>query len=149
MASPARQFFDIGDDPDAVRRPPSLRLLRRPVPVPAAPRSLAHDRDPRTLARQLAQVIAEVLVGARPARQLDDLTAPEVIRLLCRNAGRLAARPGLIPVRPIVDSVHLRQPRADVAEACAVVDLGVRKRAIAIRLESTDGRWRCTALHIG
>jgi hypothetical protein len=94
-------------------------------------------------------VIAEVLVGARPAHQLDDLTAPEVIRLLCRNAGRLAPRPGLLPVRPIVDSVHLRQPCSDVAEACAVVDLGVRKRALAIRLESAAGRWRCTDLHIG
>jgi hypothetical protein len=94
-------------------------------------------------------VTAEVLVGARPARQLDDLTAPDVIRLLCRNAGRLAPQQGLAPVRPVVDSVHVRQPCAGVVEACAVINLGIRKRAIAIRLEAAGTHWRCTALHIG
>jgi hypothetical protein len=36
-----------------------------------------------------------------------------------------------------------------VAEACAVIDLGIRKRAIALRLEAVDQQWRCTALCVG
>lgn len=105
--------------------------------------------DPRPLSRGLAQTISEVLTGARPARQLDDLAAPEVIRLLCRSAGRLMIQPGVPPSRPIVGSVHVREPCYGVAEACAVIDLGARKRAIALRLEAVDQQWRCTALHVG
>lgn len=105
--------------------------------------------DPRPLSRGLAQTIAEVLAGARPARQLDDLAAPDVIRLLCRSAGRLTIQPGIPAPRPIVGSVHVRLPCHGVAEACAVIDLGIRKRAIALRLEAVDQEWRCTALCVG
>lgn len=105
--------------------------------------------DPRQISHLLAQTIAEVLAGARPARQLDDLAAPDVIRLLCRSAGRLTIQPGVPAPRPLVGSVHVRQPCDGVAEACAVIDLGIRKRAIALRLEATERLWRCTALHVG
>jgi hypothetical protein len=30
----------------------------------------------------------------------------------------------------------------------AVVRRGERHRAVALRLEGADGRWRCTALHL-
>jgi hypothetical protein len=48
-----------------------------------------------------------------------------------------------------VGSLHISEPRDGVAEVCAVVDTGVRKRAIALRLEGIDGQWRCTALQVG
>jgi Family of unknown function (DUF6459) len=105
--------------------------------------------DPKPLVRRLAQVIAEVLAGARPAAQLSDVAAPDVIRLLVRSAGRLRAYPTGPQQRPVVRSVHIDEPRLGVAEACAVINLGTRYRAIALRLESTNGRWRCTDLRIG
>jgi hypothetical protein len=105
--------------------------------------------DPLPTTRGLAQVIAEVLTGARPAAQLSDVAAPEVIRLLVRNAGRLRAVPGVPPQRPIVGAIHVFEPVPGVAEACALINLGVRYRAIALRLEAPNGRWQCTALHIG
>lgn len=148
MARPAVRG-DAGYDA-AGRRVPGhtqgLRLVRE------AERQAAVDPvlpDPRPLSRGLAQTIAEVLAGARPARQLDDLACPDVIRLLCRSAGRLTIQPGVPAPRPIVGSVHVRQPCYGVAEACAVIDLGVRKRAIALRLEAVGRQWRCTALSVG
>jgi hypothetical protein len=97
----------------------------------------------------MAQAIAEVLAGARPVTQLTDVATLDVIRLLSRNAGRLCARPGLPPQRPIVNAVHLGEPVEGVAEACAVVNLGTRYRAIAFRLELAADRWRCTAVRVG
>jgi hypothetical protein len=123
-----------------------LRLVGRSAPAPAKATSPA---GPVVPTRQLAQVIAEVLVGARPAAQLSDVAAPEVIRLLARSAGRLSPGPGLRAQRAVVGAVHVHQPAHGVAEACAVIDLGIRCRAIAFRLDAVAGRWQCTALHIG
>ncbi|MBV9487470.1 MAG: hypothetical protein JO246_15670 [Frankiaceae bacterium] len=106
--------------------------------------------DPMPATRRLAQVIAEVLTGARPAAQLSDVAAPDVIRMLVRSAGRLRAVPGAPVLCPIVCTVHIDEPAPGVAEACALINLGVRYRAIAFRMEAAgDDRWRCTALHIG
>jgi len=105
--------------------------------------------DPRPWTARLAQAIAEVLAGARPASQLSRVATLEVLQLLERGAGRLGVRPGAPPQRPIVASVHISEPRDGVAEACAVIDTGARKRALALRLEGVNGQWRCTALHVG
>jgi hypothetical protein len=105
--------------------------------------------DPRLLVSRLAQAIAEVLAGVRSARQLDDLVSPDVIRLLCRSAGRLSARPGSSRYRPVVHSVHVGEPCPGVAEACVVINVGNRKRALALRLEAIGRQWRCTVLHVG
>jgi hypothetical protein len=120
-------------------RPLRLVAAAEPSPYP----------DPRPLTRRLAQAIAEVLVGLRAAGQLSAVAATDVTRLLTRNTGRLGTPPGTPQQRPIVASVHVREPCPAVAEACAVIDLGQRKRVIALRLEAADGQWRCTALHIG
>jgi Family of unknown function (DUF6459) len=105
--------------------------------------------DPRPWTARLAQAIAEVLAGARPAGQLSHVATLDVLQLLERGAGRLGSRPGAPAQRPIVGSVHVSEPRDGVAEACAVVDTGPRMRALALRLEGVNGQWRCTALQIG
>jgi hypothetical protein len=105
--------------------------------------------DPRPWTIRLAQAISEVLAGARPAGQLSRVATLEVLQLLERGAGRLGGRGAGPAQRPVVGSVHLSEPCDGVAEACAVVDTGSRKRALALRLEGIDGQWRCTAVHIG
>jgi hypothetical protein len=90
-----------------------------------------------------------VLTGARPAAQLCDVASPEVTAMLLRSAGRMHGRPGVPVQRPVVSAVHVHEPLPGVTEACALIDLGVRYRAIALRLEAASGRWRCTALSIG
>lgn len=133
---------------------PPPRRLRRSAPArrigagaPRTERSLLPD--PRLPTERLAQAIVEVLAGARPAAQLAGLTSFEVLRFLTRGAGRLGARPGGPPQRPVIGSVRITEPSPGVIEASAVIHIGVRVRALALRLEGIDGRWRCTAIHLG
>jgi hypothetical protein len=106
--------------------------------------------DPSPWTRRLAQAIAEILAGARPAAQLARHTTLDVLEHLERSTGRLG-RTGTraAAMRPLVVSVHVSEPADGIAEACAVVDTGPRRRALALRLEGQDGRWRCTELQFG
>jgi hypothetical protein len=123
--------------------------------VPPAQRDLSVQRgealpDPRRWTVRLTQAMAEVLAGARPAQQLADVTSLEVLHLLERWAGRLHGGNRFGPAtRPRVASVHFSQPVEGVGEACAVVDTGRRRRALAIRIEADRGRWKCTAMAVG
>lgn len=131
------------------RRPRRPRRTYHLTAAAKAQPALRMAGDPGPVARRLSQAVAEVLAGIRPARQLDDFAAPEVIRLLCRNAGRLGGPARPPRQRPVVSSVHVREPCPGAAEACAVIDTGPRRRAIALRLDADGARWRCTALHLG
>jgi hypothetical protein len=48
----------------------------------------------------------------------------------------------------MLQTVHVTQPADGVVEACTVFRLGRRTRALALRMEGLDGRWRCTALRL-
>jgi hypothetical protein len=48
-----------------------------------------------------------------------------------------------------VHSIHIIEPADGVAEIAAIVRVGERFRAMALRLEGLDGRWRCVRLQIG
>lgn len=115
------------------------------APTAAAP-------DPRRFVAAFAQGIAEVLMGVRPPQQLAQATTLEVLGQLERNAGRLTPRTAVrnsARTRPRVSSVRLCEPCSGVAEVCAVVDTGARRRALALRLEAVAGRWQCTVLRVG
>ncbi|HET7902719.1 MAG TPA: Rv3235 family protein [Candidatus Nanopelagicales bacterium] len=131
----------------------SLRLVTRtpadddtdPV-VAEVPTSRAHLPEPGTWTAQLVQAVLEVLAHERPRHQLVRWLAPEVyadlgVHLAARPAGRPAPR-----ARRTVSSIHVFEPADGVAEATAVVVGGARARAMALRLEGWDGRWRCTRL---
>lgn len=105
--------------------------------------------DPRPWTARLAQAIGEVLAGARPPAQLSRVATLDVLQQLERNAGRLGTTSGMRAQRPVVSSVHLSEPRDGVAEACAVLNTGARRRALAFRLEGRGGEWRCTAIQVG
>jgi hypothetical protein len=120
------------------------------------PTSRADLPDPLPWTRRLTQAIAEILAGARPAAQLARYTTLDVLEHLERSTGRLtcsanSAGNGVrtVAMRPVVASVHVSEPADGVAEVCAVVDTGPRRRALALRLEGQDGRWRCTQLQFG
>jgi hypothetical protein len=46
-------------------------------------------------------------------------------------------------------SVRADEPVDGIAELAATVRIGPRVRAVAMRLEAPDGRWRCTLLQLG
>ncbi|MGH8825298.1 MAG: Rv3235 family protein [Jiangellaceae bacterium] len=101
--------------------------------------------EPRRWAVRLAQGIVEALHGHRPLQQLIRWTDEPVYTLLerRRTAQRTTAGP-----RPVVRSIRVCQPGDGVVEASVVVETAGRCRALAMRLEGLDGRWRCTALEI-
>lgn len=120
-----------------------------PAPAPAAAVGVPNARR---FAAPFAQGVAEVLMGVRPPQQLAQVTTLDVLAQLERNAGRLAprivSRTATRP-RPKVTTVRLCEPAVGVAEVCAVVDTGARRRALALRLELIAGRWQCTLLRVG
>jgi hypothetical protein len=150
--------FPVPTSPLPLRLVPPA--LQEDIDERITPRSLLPDPTPLT--RRLAQAFVEVLVGDRPAAQLTRYASLEVLDLLERTVRRTprtavptARRPtarGIASApetRPLVMSVHVSEPADGVAEACAVVSMGQRRRALALRLEGLDGRWQCTALQVG
>lgn len=150
--------WQLPGEVDAVPAPsPSLRLVTRPPAVdgdidPAVaeiPTSRTDLPDPGTWTAQLVQAVLEVLAHERPRHQLVRWLAPDVYADL---GVHLAARPVQPPrasaprARRTVSSIHVCEPADGVAEATAVVVGGARARALALRLEGWDGRWRCTRL---
>jgi len=136
----------------ALSFPPPCRVtvpLRLVPPAECGPRPTGVLLDARRMSLRLARAIAEVLAGARPPQQLCDVASLDVMQQLERNAGRLIGPRSGRSVQPRVLSVHVSEPGAGIAEACAVVDTGPRRRALAFRVEVVRGSWRCTAVHVG
>jgi hypothetical protein len=106
--------------------------------------------------RQFAQVIAEILAGARSPRQL----APWTTERVRARIGQLSQT--LVPgQKPRVRRVVTSRPAAHVVEMTVVLSFGPRSRALALRLEHLPGRrpapglpgrparWLCTEIETG
>ena len=94
-----------------------------------------------TLPRQFAVLLAEVLAGVRPVRQV----APWLSKRGTLHLHRL------IPLfktghQPRVLRVLTTRPAPNVVEMTMIAVIGHRPRALAIRLEhgAPPGRWLCT-----
>jgi Family of unknown function (DUF6459) len=147
-----------GDTRNLVAEPAPPRTRRYPRAVDAdddlfepQPTPRADLPDPQFWAGRLAQAILEVDAGVRPVSQLRRWTSDEVYLQLRRRSNRVrcAAPPPQArrtPTRVLVRSVRVCEPADGIAEVSAVVHDGQRHRAVALRLEGTDGRWRCTVL---
>jgi len=125
-----------------------------------APRASADDElaDPTATCAALAGAVVEVLSGHRPAAQLVRWTTLEVHEGLVRRAAlaarlrrsRAGSRAPARAGRPaVVRRVRVCRPAEGVVEASAVVVDGERVRAVAVRLEGWDRRWRATAVEVG
>jgi hypothetical protein len=133
--------------PAAARDSVPLRLL--PPADPPADRTTPLP-EPRMWAQRLVQAIVEVLAGARAPGQLAAHATLRVLDQLEATSGALGHPGRRAPaLRPVVRSVHAFRPSAVAVEVCAVVDTGVRSRALALRLDGSGGRWRCTELELG
>ncbi len=103
------------------------------------------------LLRNLTVGVLEVLAGVREIEQLARWLSEDAYRALVKRAS-LAARArnarGLTASRPTYRILSLRccPPSDGVVESVVVVAGPARTRAVAIRLEGWDGRWRATSL---
>jgi hypothetical protein len=114
-------------------------IARRPTSADELP-------DVRAFSARLAQAIVETLHGQRPIQQLLRWTDETVYGDI---ADRLAQRPHAVPAaKPVLRGIRICTPTDGIAEASVVVQTGPRCRAVAMRLEGLDGRWRCTAFEL-
>lgn len=130
--------------------PPTADPPETPELDPARQSRVAHvaDLEVRAWASRYAQAVVEAVSGHRPVTQLVRWTAPGVYRDLERRVRLVARAAGPRPrdLRPQVRSAHVCRPVDDAVEVSVHVRHGERSRALAMRLEQTQGRWLCTAL---
>lgn len=107
--------------------------------------------DPEPLLRNLTRGVLEVLAGVREVDQLARWLTEDAYRKLVIRANlatRARSARGVPASRPTHTILSLRQsaPADGVIESVLVVAGPARTRAIAIRLEGMDHRWRATSL---
>lgn len=107
--------------------------------------------DPGPLLRNLTVGVLEVFAGVRDVDQLARWLSEDAYRKLVTRSN-LAARarsargvPASRPVHAIL-SVHHSSPADGIVEGVVIVAGPARTRAVAMRLEGTDRRWRATSL---
>ncbi len=109
--------------------------------------------DPRPLLENLTRCVIEIIAGARDleqiARWVDDTVYTTLLKrvVVSAQARQAAKRAAARPVFTL-GSVVLCEPRDGVVEAVVTVHGRARTRAVALRLEGLDRRWRATAIHV-
>ncbi|GHD42795.1 Rv3235 family protein [Mycetocola manganoxydans] len=108
---------------------------------------------PEPLLENLTRCVMEVLAGARELDQLARWISEDVYKhLLKRQVVSARARQvkGLQAVRPVltIGTISVFEPCDGVVEAVVMVHQRTRSRAVAIRLEGMDRRWRATAIAV-
>jgi hypothetical protein len=109
--------------------------------------------DPTPLLENLTRCVIEILAGARELEQIARWVTDDVYRHLLKRvviSTRARQAKGQTPVRPAftLGSTVVCEPRDGVVEAVVIVRGRARARAVAIRLEGLDRRWRATAIHV-
>jgi len=119
---------------------------QQPTPTAALP-------DPRPLLENLTRCVIEILAGARELEQIARWVSDDVYRHLLKRvviSSRARQAKGQKPTRPAftIGSTTVCEPRDGVVEAVIIVRGRARVRAVALRLEGLDNRWRATAINV-
>lgn len=119
---------------------------QQPTPTSALP-------DPRPLVENLTRCVIEILAGARELDQIARWLTDDVYRHLLKRvvlSSRARQAKGAPALRPAfsIGSVRICEPRDGIVEATVVVRGRARVRAVALRLEGLDRRWRATAIYV-
>lgn len=126
----ARHLNDVGTSPS----------LENPSPI-------------EVFVGNMVRGVLEVIAGTRDPEQLVRWMSEEVYRTLLTRASlaaraRSARRAQVYRVMHEIRSVRLSSPREGAIEATVIVTGRMRTRAVALRLENIERRWRITALHL-
>ncbi len=138
------------DDVDALREIPAAHTDEFFAPQPSRRAELP---NPEPLLINLTRCVVEILAGARELEQIARWVNDDVFRHLLKRvilAERARRLKGEQAVRPSfsIGSVHICEPRDGALEAVVMVHSRARSRAVAIRLEGLDKRWRATAISV-
>ena len=108
--------------------------------------NVAELADPSAWAAHIAQAIVDTLFGTRPIQQLLRWTDAAVYHALVTALSDNSPAPGA--PRPAVRRIRISTPAAKVAEVSVLIQMGLRYRAAAMRLEVVGPHWRCTAFDL-
>ena len=108
---------------------------------------------PEPLLRILATAIVEVMAGVRNINQLGSLLSEDVFLRLRERSIRVAqirARNGEATRAPqlTVSDLHVEHTRDGVIESVVLVHSPSRTRAVSIRLEGVNRRWRAQSVSV-
>lgn len=109
--------------------------------------------DPTPLLENLTRCVVEILAGARDLEQISRWVTDDVYRHLLKRvvlSARARQASGRSVTRPAftIGSTTQCTPRDGVVESVVVVHGRARSRAVALRLEGLDNRWRATAINV-
>jgi hypothetical protein len=109
--------------------------------------------NPEPLLENLTRCVIEILAGARDLEQIARWVDDDVYRHLLKRVvlstrarhakGQVARAPNFA-----IGSMSICEPRDGVVEAVVIVIGKARTRAVALRLEGFDTRWRATAINV-
>ena len=109
--------------------------------------------DPTPLIENLTRCVVEILAGARDLEQISRWVTDDVYRHLLKRVvlsararqakGQSASRPNFT-----IGTTIVCEPRDGVVESVVIVRGKARTRAVALRLEGMDQRWRATAINV-
>lgn len=117
------------------------------------PASTSTLPNPAPLIENLTRCVIEILAGARDLDQISRWVNDDVYRHLLKRvvlSARARQAKGQRATRPnfSIGSTTLCEPRDGVVEAVVIVRGRARTRAVALRLEGMDQRWRATAINV-
>lgn len=105
--------------------------------------------DPAPLACTVAKAALETVLGAASINSLVRWLTPEVRERLAQQRS-LARRAGRTDPAPVaISRARVCRVSVGAAEVSIVAECGGRARAVAMRLEDTNGRWLITAIEVG
>ncbi|MBV9174069.1 MAG: hypothetical protein JOZ81_28745 [Chloroflexi bacterium] len=146
---PARPLTRIGPHDRVLPFAPSRRRLQTVADsFGVRPTGRGDLPDPESFTRRLLVGAFEVLGGRRSLHQLAPHVSARVYAALVTDVERVTTRRKW-RTPPAVRSIRVCEPADGVAEVAAVIYSAGRSRAVALRLEGLDGRWRCVRLQIG
>lgn len=109
--------------------------------------------DPEPLITNLTACVIEIIAGARDLEQISRWVTDEVYNRLAsrvsfaNRARRVKGAPSHRP-RFSIMSIRTFEPAPGVVEATVIVQMQPRVRALAMRLEGLDRRWRATSISV-
>jgi hypothetical protein len=109
--------------------------------------------NPVPLLKMLAPAVVEVIAGVRNISQLAAVLSDDVYQRLRDRAITVAqsrAKEGLPTRAPMlsVGAMQRKDPKDGVIESVVLVQSPTRTRAVTIRLEGINHRWRATAVSV-
>lgn len=108
--------------------------------------------DPEKLVRNLALSAVEIIAGTRPLDQISCWITSDVAAELSLRRSLQMQRNAIAKdnrtVPHVFGSSLVTSPKDGVIEAVVTVHSRIKSKAVAVRLESLDSRWRATALSV-